>query len=61
MINQTLAGRDVRILDAKYFDGPDSLTAILRFLRVDSHVSAAGAGQATREPAWLEQLDDVAC
>ena len=60
MISQTLPGRDVRILDAKYFDGPESLAAILRFLRVDSHVSGVGTGQAARESGWPERLDDVA-
>ena len=60
MISQTLPGRDVRILDAKHFDGPDSLAAILGFLGADSHISAAGTGHGTREPGWPERLDDVA-
>jgi hypothetical protein len=60
MISQTLPGRDVRILDAKYFDGPDSLAAILGFLRMDGHGSAAAAGYGSREPGWPERLDDVA-
>jgi len=60
MISQTLPGRDVRILDAKYFDGPDGLAAILGFLGVDSHSSPAGASHASREPGWPERLDDGA-
>jgi hypothetical protein len=50
----------VRILDAKYFDGPDGLAAILGFLGVDSHSSPAGASHASREPGWPERLDDGA-
>lgn len=60
MISQTLPGRDVRILDAKYFDGPDGLAAILGFLGVESHGFPAGTGHGSREPGWPERLDDVA-
>ena len=59
MISQTLPGHDVRILDAKYFDGPDGLAAILGFLGVDSHGSPS-AGHGLGEPGWPERLDDGA-
>ena len=58
MISQTFPGRDVRIVDAKSFDGPDSLAAMLGFLGVDSHVSSAAAGRASRDSSWPERLDD---
>jgi hypothetical protein len=60
MISETLPGRDVRIIDAKYFDGPDSLAAMLGFLRVESHVPTAAAGYPSRESGWPERLDDFA-
>ena len=61
MMSQTLPGRDVRIIDAKYFDGPDSLAAILGFLGVEAHLSSAGTGHGSRgESGWPERHDDVA-
>jgi hypothetical protein len=60
MMSQTLPGRDIRILDAKYFDGPDSLAAMLGFLGVESHSSGGAGGYGSRESSWPERLDDSA-
>ena len=60
MMSQTLPGRDVRILDAKYFDGPESLAAMLGFLGVESHASANAGGYGSHESGWPERLDDSA-
>jgi hypothetical protein len=60
MISQSLPDRDVRIVDAKHFDGPDSLAAILGFLGADTQGSPAAAAYAAGEPGWPERLDDAA-
>jgi hypothetical protein len=58
MISQSLPVRDTRILDARYFDGPNSLVDMLGFLGMDVYASPAGAG-ASREPGWPERHDDM--
>jgi hypothetical protein len=59
-MNQPFPGHDVRILDAKHFDGPDSLVAMLGFLGAESEVSTAVAGLPLLDPDPPYDLDHVA-
>ena len=60
MITPTPLGRDVRIVDAKYFDGPDSLAAILGFLGEDVRGFPAAPGDGSPAPRRPDRVDDLA-
>ena len=53
-------GRDVRILDAAHFDGPESLAAMLGFLGVDANAGRVRPSGATSGPAGMDLLASVA-
>ena len=60
MSSQTLPGRDVRIISANQFEGPDSLAAILGFLGVDPNACLIPPSRAAAGPGGSEPLADVA-
>jgi hypothetical protein len=52
--------RDVRILDARHLDGPESLATILGFLGVDPHACLIPPSRAAGGPGGIEPLANVA-